>query len=32
MEGLRFFLLQHRHLHSLEDSGTVSYADRVFAE
>ena len=30
MEGLRFFLLQHGHLHSLEDGGTVSYADRVF--
>ncbi len=31
MDTLRFFLLQHGHLHSLEDGGTASYAGiRVF--
>ena len=30
MNTLRFFLLQHGHLHSLEGGGTASYADRVF--
>jgi hypothetical protein len=30
MESLRFFLLQHGHLHSLESGGGASYADRVF--
>jgi hypothetical protein len=30
MDTLGFFLLQHGHLHSVEDGGAASFADRVF--
>jgi hypothetical protein len=29
MDTLRFFLVQHGHLHSFDDGGAASYADRV---